>query len=167
MDNVIRIATIGALTAVSSASLADTACGISLAANHQSSDHITDIAGDGPARTRLSIDLSRSQYRIGDAVWRSTQELCSSDRLDLEEGETAVVACRTNLVCGSYQFLFRIDWRRTDGSLIETRFIPFPANSEAVTVQRPRTVQLGNLREIFDAQDVASGPHRRAAISMF
>lgn len=153
-----RAAVLALMIAAGHESRAEKQCGIAFAANHQK-----DAASDADARPHLSVDLLRSEFRVGNEPWRSTQELCSVDRLDLAEGETAAVSCRTDLACGRYQFLFRIDALRSSGELIGSRFIAFPARGGAVEVHRSRTVQLGNVRELFDAQQTASGPRQRAA----
>lgn len=159
MKDFFRIAALAAMIATTEQSIAAEECGISLAANHQVDDRL-----DPGARTRrhLSIDLLRSQYRVAGEPWRSTQELCSIDHLDLAEGETAAVSCRSDMQCGAYQFLLRIDERQSDGEVIQSRLVAFPGAADAVEVQRPRTVQLGDLRALFDAPETGSGPQRRA-----
>ncbi|MGH8178253.1 MAG: hypothetical protein ACREV5_18510 [Steroidobacter sp.] len=160
MKQLVRFAAFIAMIVTANQSAADGDCGITFAANHQAEDR---FESDTRSRSHLSIDLLRSQYRIENEPWRSAQELCSVDRLDLADGESAAMLCRADLACGAYQFLFRIDSRRSNGELIETRLIAFPTNSDAVEVSRPRTVQLGNLRQLFDAQEATNGPRRRAA----
>ena len=160
MNAIARVAALVAMVTAFDQGIAGGYCGISFAANHQGDPHLD---GEERSRSHLSIDLLRSQYRVGNEPWRSTQQLCSIDRLDLAEGETAAISCRTDLACGRYQFLFRVDSRQSNGELIETRVITFPTNAGSVDVRRPRTVHLGNLRELFDARESGSGPRRRTA----
>ena len=131
------------------------ACGVSIAASHPLAQ-----TANAPHDQHLRIDLVSSQFRVDDAPWRSTRALCEAERLDLAAGETALVTCRTDLSCGRYSFLFRVDVLAGDGKLMESRLIPFPTVSEAVEVRRERSVNLGDLRALLDAHAPSTNPRR-------
>jgi hypothetical protein len=146
----------GAAASFATAADADrAACAVSISASHPLAE-----PANAPQDQYLRIDLVNSQFRIDDAPWRSTQALCDAERLDLAAGETALVACRTDLSCGRYSFLFRVDVLTGDGQLMASRLIPFPTLSQAVEVRRERSVNLGDLRALLDAHAPSTNPRR-------
>ena len=163
MKPLLSLAALGAAIVASSAQAGEAACGLSLAAAYTpTSTPISEPQGRSRSLQQLRIDLANSQYRVGDAPWRSTSALCDAERLDLVPGESAAVACRTDVACGDYSFLFRVEVLSFAGEVLESRLIPFPTQVSSITVQRARSVNLGDLRALLDEQSPQTNPRRAA-----
>lgn len=156
MNTILLALAAAAAVAAGAARAGEAACSISIAANHPLDE--ASQAGE-----RLRIDLRDSQFRIDVEPWRSLHNLCKAERLDLSAGESALVACGVEAACGRYSFLFRVEVLGREGDVIESRLISFPVLSDAVEVRRARSVNLGDLRALLEAQPPASSPARRTA----